>query len=83
VVQAAHAAISAARAGLITSKQHPSLVVCGVPDQKALLDASARLSVNAIPHATFFEDDLDSFTALCTADLQKQQRRALRDFKLI
>lgn len=73
----------AARSGLITCEENPSLVVCGVPSQKALLDASAHLSVKAIPHAMFFEDDVNAFTALCTADLPKERRRALRDFKVL
>jgi len=82
-VQSAHAAIKAARSGLLSCDDNPSLVVCGVPDQKALLDASARLCIHAVPHALFYEDDVDSFTALCTADLEKPQRRILRDFKLL
>ena len=81
-VQATHAGIAAARRNLIHG-EHPNLVVLGVPSTKALLDASVHLSHKGIRHEMFFEDDVDSYTAICTESVPKEQRKAFKEYKLL
>lgn len=81
MVQASHAAIAAARSGLIT--EHPSLVVCSVPSERELLDESTRLCRLGIPHELFFEDDVQSYTALATGTVTNGNRKLFREWKLL
>jgi len=83
-VQSSHACIQAARDSLISSEKHPSLVVLGIPDEKDLLAHSNRLKQAGIAHSMFFEDDLDSHTALATRCIDKKEERKLfQNLKLV
>lgn len=81
-VQATHAAILAARQSLIRG-EHPSLVVCGVPNQQELLAVSDRLAREGVLHAVFYEDDVDGNTALCTESVEGARRKLFRTYKLL
>lgn len=81
LVQSNHATLSmASHYGI---EGIPNLVLIGVPNQATLRDISLELSVNQIPHWDWTEPDFDfGFTAICTAPIQGQQRRALAQYQL-
>ncbi|MBY0461149.1 MAG: hypothetical protein K2V38_27825 [Gemmataceae bacterium] len=77
-VQAAHAAIEAARRFLPTDHPHPHLVLCGVAHERALLAAADRLERAGVRFSLFREPDLnDAATALATEPLGSDRRRVL------
>jgi len=81
-VQACHAGISAARAGLI--KDEPNLVVLTTCDERSLVDLANQLKSLGVRHRRFIEADLgDELTAICTEPLENGRRRVFRDFKLL
>jgi len=84
-VQAVHAAIEAARAGLIpASGEHPHVVVCAVGSTESLLRAADRLSQFNIRHRLFFEPDLGCApTALATEPVRGSPRALFRRFPLL
>jgi hypothetical protein len=78
VVQAAHAAIEAARSFLSSDQPHPHLVLCRVASERTLLAAADRLERAHIRFALFREPDRNNeATALATEPLCAEQRRAL------
>ena len=81
-VQATHAALAAK--DLIDDSPHPSLVVLGVPNEEELLARSRRLREFGIAHSLFFEDDVESHTALATRNVRaKAERKEFADLKCI
>lgn len=84
-VQATHAGIAAAKAGLIPpSGPQPSLVVLGVPNENALLAVRDRCQQEGIKCETFQEDDLGKeHTALATEPLGNGKRKVFRDYRLL
>jgi hypothetical protein len=84
-VQAVHAAIEAARAGLIPPDgQHPHVVVCEVGSIDSLLRAADRLSRSNIRHRLFFDPDLGCApTALATEPMRGSLRALFRRFPLL
>lgn len=84
-VQAIHAAVEATRRGLIPSGiEHPSLVLCGEPNEDILGQLSDQLKQLGIRHIPFREPDRnDELTALATEPLTKAQRRRLRNLSLL
>ena len=75
-VQAAHAAIEAARLFLPTD--HPHLVLCRVASERELLAAADRLERAGIRFALFREPDRNNeATALATEPLCARRRRVL------
>ena len=81
-VQATHAGILAARQSLIDGT-HPSLVVLGLPNEHALAEAATYLSHVGIRFVSFYEDDIESYTAICTENLTQERRKLLRKYKLL
>lgn len=84
-VQATHAGIAAAKAGLIPpSGPQPSLVVLGIPNEKELLTVHDRCTAAGIQCTTFQEDDLNrEHTALATEPLDNGKRKVFREYKLL
>lgn len=85
-VQAVHAVLEAARAGVIGNDgEHPHVVLCGVGSVEALLRASDRLTGPSIRHQLFCEPDLDGApTALATEPVRGLSLRAhFRRFQLL
>ena len=89
-VQAAHAALEAARAGLIPRgadeplAPHPHLVLCHVPSIDGLLRAADRLRGAGVRFRLFHEPDLGGApTALATEPLRGEDRAPLRRFPLL
>lgn len=84
-VQAAHAAIEAARAGLIPrDNAHPHLVLCHVASVPALMNAAGRLALAGVRFQLFHEPDWDGVpTALATEPLRGEARAPLRRFPLL
>lgn len=84
-VQATHAGIAAARSGLIPPLgPQPSLVVLGVPSERALLEVRDHCDRNGIRFETFREEDLNGeYTALATEPLLQEHRRFFREYKLL
>jgi len=80
IVQASHAALEAGnRFG-----PHSHLVLIGIKDEQALLQAAARLDESGIEHEKFFEPDNQAgYTALCTRPLQGEERKPLKRFRLL
>ena len=83
-VQAIHAALEAARAGLIAAdEEHPHVVLCQVDSIGALLRASDQLKRAALRHQLFHEPDLDCApTALATEPVCGPRRAHFRRFQL-
>lgn len=77
VVQATHAAIEAARFGLVSrDSQHPHLVLCSIPNEGSLQRLADKLSFKGIPFKLFYEPDRDNeLTALATAPLTGDSRK--------
>lgn len=84
-VQATHAAIVAARDGIIPADCiHPSLVLIGVPDLKALFNVMVILTDNRIEYRGFVEEDLDQqLTAICTRPVIQKERRLFSEYTLL
>ncbi len=80
IVQASHAALEAGnRFG-----PHSHLVLIGLKDEQALLQAAAQLDDHGIDHEKFFEPDNQAgYTALCTRPLQGEERKPLKRFRLL
>jgi hypothetical protein len=77
-VQAAHAAIDAARRFLPPDRPHPHLVLCRVSSQRDLLAAADRLDRLGIRLQLFREPDrAGEATALATEPLGPDRRGAL------
>jgi hypothetical protein len=77
-VQAAHAAIEAARTFLSPTQPHPHLVLCRVASEHTLLAAADRLERSSIRFALFREPDRNNeATALATEPLCSERRRVL------
>jgi hypothetical protein len=77
-VQAAHAAIEAARSFLPELLPHPHLVICRVASERDLLAAADRLERAGVRFALFREPDRDNeATALATEPLGSERRSAL------
>jgi hypothetical protein len=77
--------LEASRSGLITQQgEHPSLVVCSIPDEPDLLLEAQNLSRQQIRFILFREPDLNNqVTALATEPLPLSQRKKLRHLKLL
>lgn len=83
-VQISHGAIAASLAFGSSAKPHPNLVVLAVDDEPALLQAFEKLKAANVPCCLWREEDLDGqATAIGTAPLKGEQRRALRRYKLL
>lgn len=84
-VQATHAAIVAARDGIIPKDCiHPSLVLIGVPDLQSLFDVMVTLTDNRIEYRGFVEDDLgNQLTAIATRPVVSRERRLFKEYKLL
>jgi hypothetical protein len=85
-VQAVHAVLEAARAGVIGREgEHPHVVLCAAGSIEALLRASDRLKGLSIGHRVFCEPDLDGApTALATEPVRELSLRAqFRRFPLL
>lgn len=82
-VQAAHAAVEAARA-FPDSEDHPHLVICTVPNLRCLEIALSRLSERGLQCFPFVEPDLGGeLTAFATSPLRGRQRRHLAKYNLM
>lgn len=82
-VQAIHAGISAARELIPPDQMHPSLVLCAVPDELALLDLRDRCAQNGVAVRCFVETDLgEQVTALATAPVNGPGRKLFKDLPL-
>lgn len=61
----------------------PNIVLIGVPDKAALVEACGILSENQIPHWQWHEPDFDfGFTAIATAQISGEQRKCLAHYRL-
>jgi hypothetical protein len=84
VVQACHAAIEAARAFLSPPEQHPSVIVCGVRDERRLYRCLDRLRAAGIRCRPFHEPDLgNELTAVATEPLCGDRRELVSGFPLL
>jgi hypothetical protein len=80
-VQAAHAAVEAARQFLLPDSDHPHLVLCAVASEVRLLAAADHLFRRGVRHALFREPDRGGeATALATEPLAGERRRVLDRF---
>jgi hypothetical protein len=81
--QAIHAAHEAGRTLCTPSGPPPSVVVCSVASEHDLLRTRERLEAHGIATVLFREPDLrDEATALATAPLTRDLRRALSRYPL-
>ncbi len=83
-VQVAHAAIAATILWGFLSPIHPHLVVLAVENEEELKREYDRLRSQGIPVSPYFEDDMDNaMTAIATAPLHGQARKAFRKLNLL
>jgi hypothetical protein len=83
-VQACHAVAEATHQFRALDSSHPHLVVCGVPDQRALLDAHRALQRHGVRATVFFEPDLGNRpTALAAEPVAGAHRRLFRRYRLL
>jgi hypothetical protein len=62
----------------------PNHIVIGVPNVEALRRVLAKLKAHGIPHFSWHEPDMDlGFTAIATAPLRGDARRALANYRLL
>ena len=79
-VQAAHAAMESTRIYLAPWAEHPHLVLCGVADERALLQAASRLEKVGIAFYLFREPDIgNQATALASAPTSSLEHRRVFD----
>lgn len=85
LVQSIHAAIEAYRQQKISDQEpHPSLVVCGIPNERQLLSTFTEISSTHIPVTIFREPDLENqATAIATGLLEQKDRKHFRKLKLL
>ena len=83
-VQASHAAIAATLAFGEPHLTHPNLVVCGIPDEAALVAEFNRLKALGVPCCEWREEDLGGqATAVATGPLEGAARNPLRGYRLL
>lgn len=83
-MQAAHAAIEAARHFIKPNDDHPHLVLLGVADETRLRCAAIHIQDSGIRLRHFYEDDLDGqLTAVAAEPVSGRTRRAFRKFQLL
>jgi hypothetical protein len=65
-------------------KPHPNLVVCTLPDERQLDELFNRLKELGVPVCAWYEEDMGRrLTAIATGPLRGDQRRPLRNLKLL
>lgn len=83
-MQAAHAAIEAARHFLQPDDDHPHLVLLGVADEQGLRCAAIHINSAGIRLRHFHEDDLaGELTAIASQPVAGKDRRVFRKFQLL
>lgn len=83
MVQAAHAAHEAGIHLADKTGDIASIVICGVAEERTLLQEQARLAVAGIQTLLFREPDMgDAATALASAPIRGETRRHFRRYKL-
>lgn len=82
-VQVAHAAMAGTHAFGLPAR-HPNLVVCAVADERALDELFNRLKERGVSCCAWYEDDMgDQLTAICTAAVDRTERKLFRGLKLL
>lgn len=85
MVQSAHAVLEIGRSKLISKNQvHPSLVICGLPNEFSINAFKTKLEKADINYKEFIEPDLnDSLTALATEAISGEKRKVFANLPLI
>ncbi len=82
-MQAAHAAYEAARTFDRPDQPHPHFVVCGLPNEAALVQAQHRISPH-VKHRPFYEEDIgNQLTAIATEPVEGEVRKLFRRYSLL
>lgn len=64
--------------------QHPNLVVCAVQNESELADLFNEWKERGIRCVAWYEEDMgQELTAICTAAMEKSQRKWFRSLQLI
>lgn len=84
-VQAIHAAIEAARQGLVDpNSAHPHLVFCAVSDEAALYRLAEKLDAAGIRYRPFYEPDrFHQLTAIATEPVFGERRKLFKSLQLV
>jgi len=83
-VQAIHAGIETGRNYYHKLDDHPTVVLLGVKDEKALVRICDKLEKNCINFSPFIEPDLnDSLTAVATELIEEDQRHLFKKYDLL
>ena len=85
MVQSAHATLEVGRSKLISKNQvHPSLVICGLPNESSINEFKSKLEKAEINYREFAEPDLNnSLTALATEAISGEKRKIFANLPLI
>jgi hypothetical protein len=76
--------MEAARCFLPSGKEHPHVIVCGLPDDPALKRSLDHLAQIGIRWRAFVEPDLDDqLTAVATEPVPKPLKRFFRKYRLL
>lgn len=79
IVQTAHAVEEITRRHQSDGTNH--MVLCDAKDEDSLFDISVWLAKHEIEHHTFYEPDIDGYTAIATRPLRGDERRPLKKFQ--
>lgn len=83
IIQTSHAVDQLVRElSLPLKKTVDSMVLFGVDSEIELLRISNYLTESQVRHHTFFEPDVDEFTAIATEPLSGSRRNLMKNFNL-
>lgn len=83
-VQAIHAGIETGRQNVHKLDEHPTVVLLGVKDEKALVRVCAKLDKHFLTYCAFTEPDLNnSLTAVATQLIQEEDRHLFKKYDLL
>ena len=76
--------MEAARSFLPSGEVHPNVIVCGLPDERALNHCVAHLAQLGVRHRAFREPDLSGqLTAVATEPVPRGRKRLFRQYRLL
>lgn len=80
IVQTAHAVEEASKK--FKSDGQNFMVLCSAKDEDHLFDIGMHLAKNNIDHHTFYEPDIEGYTAIATRPLVGSDRNCMKRFSL-
>ena len=83
-VQSIHAGIDTGMNNIARWEDHPTVVLLGVKDEKALVRVCHKLDNHFLTYCAFREPDLNnSLTAVATQLIEEEDRHLFKNYKLL